>query len=78
MKFKANSMIFIIIIFVLVFIGCIDIQDNTTDSKKNIVSWDVIDCDKKSEQFFFNWTDNNTGKNFSLHGLSTGNGCPPA
>ena len=73
MKLKTNNMIFIIMIFVLVFIGCIDIQDNDTDSEKKIVSWDVINCDKKSEQFLFNWTDNNTGENFSKISSSISN-----
>lgn len=73
MKFKANILFFIITIFVLVFIGCTDIKDNTTDSEKIIISWDVIDCDKKSEQFIFNWTDNNTGEKFSKISSSISN-----
>jgi hypothetical protein len=51
-----------IIILNLLFLGCIEEDIN---KEQNIISWELIDCDKNTESFLFNWTDNNSGENYS-------------
>jgi hypothetical protein len=60
---KSPLLISIITIFFFInFIGCIE-EDN--NSNQDIISWEVLDCDKKSTHFLFNWTDEITGENYS-------------
>jgi len=63
MKNKISITIGIIFFLIfLFFIGCIE-EDNT--SEHNVLSWEVINCDKKTKHFIFNWSDNITGENYS-------------
>jgi len=58
-----NIIVYLTIIFVnLLLLGCIE---NNNDIENNIAGWEVIDCDKNTESFIFNWTDNKTGENYS-------------
>jgi len=52
----------IVYLTLLLFIGCIE-EDN--NSEQNVISWEVINCDKKTKHFIFNWSDNITGENYS-------------
>jgi hypothetical protein len=58
-----NIMVYLTIILInLLLLGCIEDNDNI---ENNITSWKVIDCDKNTESFIFNWTNHTTGENYS-------------
>ena len=57
-----NIVIIIFYCTLLFFVGCIEENDNP---EQNVYSWEVIDCDKKTKSFIFNWSDNLTGETYS-------------
>ncbi|MCK5300706.1 MAG: hypothetical protein V3S79_03360 [Candidatus Thermoplasmatota archaeon] len=61
-----NKTVYIlIIIFYLIFLNFIGCIEENNNPNQNIISWEVIDCNKKTSTFIFNWSDSITGENFS-------------
>ena len=66
MKYKIFiDLIILFLIFIL--IGCIDSEKQEDNENNNIadISWKILDCNKKSTNFLFNWSDENTNVNYS-------------
>ena len=67
MKITRYFFIIMFTILIIFTIGCFEDKKSEADNdaNQNEISWEILDCNKISKNFLFNWTDDLENKNHS-------------